>query len=115
MPKNTAKRQPPPVASWKNASVPDQIKKQVLTARTPEHLGKNPNPPALMDNKKSENHKLVKSHLDEVILTRPALTISETVLVKVMVNKVAVALQQNNSYKKQSYTKHHTSAHGFCL
>ena len=54
---------------------------------------KNPNPPALMDDKKSENYKLVQSHLDEVILTRPALIIPETVLVEVMVDDVAVAPQ----------------------
>ena len=44
-----------------------------------------------MDDKKGENYKLVQSHLDEVILTRPALIISETVLVEVMVDDVAVA------------------------
>ena len=46
-----------------------------------------------MDDKKGENYKLVQSHLDEVILTRPALIISETVLVEVMVDDVAVAPQ----------------------
>jgi hypothetical protein len=30
-------------------------------------------------------------------------------LIKVVVNNVAVALQQDNSYKKQNYTEHHAS------
>jgi hypothetical protein len=114
MPENTAKRQPHPIALRKNTAVSDQIKKQVLTARKPEHLGKNPNPPTLMNAQKSKNHKLVKRHLDKVVLLRPALTVPETMLVEVMVNDVAVALQQNNSYKKQNYANHHTPAQGLC-
>ena len=68
-----------------------------------------------MDEKKSENYKLVKSYLEEVVFPSPALTISEAVFIEVMVNNVAVALQQNNSYKKQNYAKHHASTHTFFL
>jgi len=68
-----------------------------------------------MDDKKSKNYKLVKSYLEEVVFFSPALTVFEAVFIEVVVNNVAVALQQNNSYKKQNYAKHHASTHSFRL
>ena len=65
-----------------------------------------------MDDEKSENYKLVKRHFDEVVFFRPACIVPESVLIEVMVNDVAIALQQDNSYTKQNYAKHHTCAHG---
>jgi hypothetical protein len=64
-----------------------------------------------MDDEKSENYKWVKRYFDKVILFRPARAVPESVLIEVMVNDIAVALQQDNSYKKQNYAKHHTCAH----
>jgi len=68
-----------------------------------------------MDGKKSKNYKLVKSYLEEIVFPSPALTVSEAALIEVMVNNIAVGLQQNSSYKKQNYAKHHSSTHTFCL
>jgi hypothetical protein len=66
-----------------------------------------------VDNKKGENYELIKSHFDEVILASPALAVSEPMLIEVMMDNVAVALQQNNSYKKQDYTENHASINDF--
>jgi hypothetical protein len=66
-----------------------------------------------MNDKQSENHKLIKSHFYEVVFPSPAFTVSETVLVEVVMDDVTVALQQDDSYKEQDYAKHHSSAHGF--
>jgi hypothetical protein len=68
-----------------------------------------------VDKKKRENYELIKSHFDEVILASPALAVSETMFIEVMMDNVAVAFQQNNSYKKQDYTEYHASIHAFCL
>jgi hypothetical protein len=38
MSKNVEKRQPTPISGWKNASIPNQIKNQILTASEPENL-----------------------------------------------------------------------------
>jgi hypothetical protein len=86
-----------------------------LEKRLGSRLNKKASPPALMDDKKSKNHKLVKSYLEEVVFPSPALTISEAVFIEVMVNNVAVTLQQNNSHKEQNYAKHHASLHTFRL
>jgi hypothetical protein len=66
-----------------------------------------------VDKKQGENYELIKRHFDEVIFASPTLAVSETMFIEVMMNNVAVALQQNNSYKKQNYTEYHASMHAF--
>jgi len=105
------KRNPNPISRWKNSFIPNQIKKQILTASVPEHLSQNPNAPALMNKQKSENYELIKRHFDKVILANPNFTVSKTIFIKVMMNKVAIALQQNNSYEKQDYSEHYSFIH----
>jgi hypothetical protein len=51
---------------------------------------------------------LIKSHFDEVILTSPYFAVLKTVLIEVVMNDVAIALQQDNSYRKQYYPEQHS-------
>ena len=68
-----------------------------------------------MDSKKCEDYELVECYFEEVVFFSPALAVCEAVFVEVVVDDVAVALQQNNSYKEQDYAKHHASTHTFRL
>jgi hypothetical protein len=38
MSENAEKWHPTPITGWKNASIPDQIENQILTASEPENL-----------------------------------------------------------------------------
>jgi hypothetical protein len=62
-----------------------------------------------MDKKNGENYELVKRHFDKVVLPSPDIAVLKTVFVEIMMNDVAIALQQNNSYEKQNYAKNHSS------
>jgi len=68
-----------------------------------------------VDEEKSEDYELVECCFEEVVFFSPAFAVCEAVFVEVVVDDVAVALQQDNSYEKQDYAKHHASTHTFRL
>jgi hypothetical protein len=68
-----------------------------------------------MHKKNSEDYELIKSYFDEIILTSPYFAVLKTVSIEVVMNNVAISLQQNNSYGKQHYPEQHSMMQFSCL